>query len=131
MARPDRPVRLQVLLKRYLPEYLEVEFCELRLYGVLRSSLLRTEHAERLPTVMDLGPHSAGQGPERSDGCAPTPAVVHAGPADHREGDQGDRHGLVLDPPYAPRRAAAVPYDTLCHGAHTSSSPRSMVRSLS
>ena len=31
---------------------------------------------------------------------------------------------------YAPRRAAAVPHDTLCHGAHTSSSPRSMVRSL-
>src|SRR5215213_8007909 len=103
---------------------------ELPLYGVLRSSLLRTEHAERLPTVMDRGPHSAGQGPERSDGCAPAPAVVHAGPADHREGDEGDRHGPVLDPPYAPRRAAAVPHSTLCHEAHTSSSPRSMVRSL-
>ena len=28
MARPDRPVRLQVLLKRHSPEYVEVEFYE-------------------------------------------------------------------------------------------------------
>lgn len=31
------------------------------------------------------------QGPERSDSCGPTPDEVHAGPADHREGDEGDR----------------------------------------
>jgi len=30
MARPDRAVRLQVLLKRYLPECVEEEFCEVR-----------------------------------------------------------------------------------------------------
>src|SRR5215203_4930719 len=40
MARPDRPVRLQVLLKRYSPECVEGEFCELRHNGVLRSSAL-------------------------------------------------------------------------------------------
>ena len=38
MARPDRPVRLQVLLKRYSPECLEGEFCELRIDGVLGGS---------------------------------------------------------------------------------------------
>src|SRR5918993_5929037 len=30
MARPDRPVRLQVLLKRYSPECVEEEFSEVR-----------------------------------------------------------------------------------------------------
>jgi hypothetical protein len=30
MARPDRPVRLQVLLKRYSPECVEYEFSEVR-----------------------------------------------------------------------------------------------------
>src|SRR5215212_9938274 len=30
MARPDRPVRLQVLLKRYSPECVEGEFSEVR-----------------------------------------------------------------------------------------------------
>ena len=44
-------------------QFSEDEFCELRTNGVLRSSLLRTEHAERMPTVMDLRPHAAGQGP--------------------------------------------------------------------
>jgi hypothetical protein len=47
----------------YSPECVEKELCELRHNGGLRSSLLRTEHGERLPTVMDLRPHAAGQGP--------------------------------------------------------------------
>src|SRR5215208_5780677 len=38
MARPDRPVRLQVLLKRYSPKCVEGEFCELRLERMLGSS---------------------------------------------------------------------------------------------
>src|SRR5215208_1261684 len=36
MAQPDRPVRLQVLLKRYSPECVEGKLCELRLDGVLQ-----------------------------------------------------------------------------------------------
>src|SRR5215216_1731375 len=43
-----------------------------------------------------------GRGRQISNSCGPTPDVVHARPADHREGRVGDRHGPVLDPPHAP-----------------------------
>jgi hypothetical protein len=39
-------------------------------------------------------------------------------------------YGPVLGPPYAPRRAAAVPHDTLCCEEHISSLHRSMLRPL-
>src|SRR5215211_6789912 len=55
---------------------------------------------------------------------------VYAGPDDHREGDKGDQVGPALEAAYAPRRAGAVLWDTLCYGAHTFRLDRSMVQSL-
>jgi hypothetical protein len=47
-----------------------------------------------------------------------------------RRGDKGDRRSPVLEPPDAPRRAGAVPRDTLCPDVHISLSPRSKIQSL-
>jgi hypothetical protein len=51
MARPDRAVRLQVLLKRYSPECVEEKFCELRIDGVLRNSaIIRNQDVGKGPS---------------------------------------------------------------------------------
>src|SRR5829696_9893135 len=65
MARPDRPVRLQVLLKRYSPECVEGEFCEVRLYGVLGSSWVRGRSTPSGPALCLGGAQLAGSADER------------------------------------------------------------------
>jgi hypothetical protein len=40
MARPDRPGRLQVVLKCYSPECVEYKFSEVRLTSILGSSVI-------------------------------------------------------------------------------------------
>src|SRR5919112_1265333 len=84
-------------------------------------------HRER--TV--LRPQCAGQGPERSHRCRPTPDVVHARPADQREGEEKGRRSsrLSLGSTRRSRRAADVPRGTKCPVAHTSPFRRSKVRS--
>jgi hypothetical protein len=67
MARPDRPVRLQVLLKRYSPKCVEGKFSEveLPLYGVLGSSWVRGRSTPSGPALCLGGAQLAGSADER------------------------------------------------------------------
>src|SRR5687767_11014281 len=70
------------------------------------------------------------QGPGIIDSCGPTPIWCVPDQTISGRGNEGDRHGPVLRPPYATRRTTAVPQATLCCVEHTFPSYGSTLQSL-